>query len=138
MFINTFLKISEQFWSVTVSATEARHNHGALLSCNQPVTAHCNLAPVQSVVRASRRRWILAVYPKKIDILLHCPYIIFDIHTIYSISCWIVQICSFMSCCLSNFVLFILQHCPYMFLVFILSYSFVSSGLSIGLSIHLI
>ena len=58
MFIDTFLKSSEQFWSVTVSTTEARHNHGALQSCNWSVTAHCDLAPVQSVVRASRRTWI--------------------------------------------------------------------------------
>jgi hypothetical protein len=58
MFIDTFLKSAEQFWSVTVSTTEARHNHGALQSCNRPVTVHCDLAPVQSVVRASLRTWI--------------------------------------------------------------------------------
>jgi hypothetical protein len=57
-FIETCRKSSEQFWSVTVSATEARHNHGALQSCNRPVTAHCDPAPVQSVVRANRRTWI--------------------------------------------------------------------------------
>ncbi len=60
MFIDTFLKSSEQFWSVTVSTTEALHNQGALRlqSCNRPVKAHCDLAPVQSVVRASHRTWI--------------------------------------------------------------------------------
>jgi hypothetical protein len=49
---------SEQIWSVTVSTTDARHNHGALQACSRPVTAHCDLAPVQSAVRASRQRWI--------------------------------------------------------------------------------
>jgi hypothetical protein len=60
MFIDTFLS-SEQFWSVTVSTTEARHYHGALQSCNRSVTAHCDLAPVQSVVRASWRTWIRGI-----------------------------------------------------------------------------
>jgi hypothetical protein len=72
-FIDTCRKSSELFWSVTVSTTEARHNHGALQSCNRPVTAHCDLATVQSAVRASRRTWICGCqYSVQIIIVKSC------------------------------------------------------------------